>query len=191
MSGKKTRHRRRDEQPGEKVLYDTPLEELWESRGGFLYVRQTAGVKRWMRVITRPGVPHCGEDVVVFLSGTRSGDETPLGSCRRASHRRRRLGIILLDDPDPRWMKRLDGVIGRHVPKTFTPRRLRRAWDAYLLEVYLHELGHWQHIRAGREPGEQRADQEAERFAWKWMEKLLPREEVLGALALNWITDIT
>jgi len=38
MSGKKTRRRREDEQPGEKVLYDTPLEELWESRGGITVV---------------------------------------------------------------------------------------------------------------------------------------------------------
>jgi len=188
MARRERKRRRKYLMPGERELELTELDELWDARGGFLYARMTDGVKRWMDLLEAPGVPHCGEDAVVFLSGVRNDGKEAFGMCDSVIHKGRKMGVVLLDDLDPREMKRINGVISRHVPKTYSPRFLKEVWDAYLVQTYLHELGHWQHLKAGRRLSEAREEQEAERFAWKWMEKIFKKKEVIaGVMGLHWV----
>jgi len=176
--------------PGERELEMTDLDELWEARGGFLYVRMTKWVRRWMKLLQAPRVPHCGDDVVVFLSGTRNDGKKAFGLCDHFVFKGRKSGIVLLDDPDPREMQRINEVIKRYVPKTYSIRFLKEVWDAYLVQTYLHELGHWQHIKAGKKWSEGREEQEAERFAWNWMEKIFRNEVVSGVMGLQWVFQV-
>ena len=190
MAKRKGIRRKRHLMPGERELEMTDLDELWEARGGFLYVRMTKWVRRWMKLLQAPRVPHCGDDVVVFLSGTRNDGKKAFGLCDHFVFKGRKSGIVLLDDPDPREMQRINEVIKRYVPKTYSIRFLKEVWDAYLVQTYLHELGHWQHIKAGKKWSEGREEQEAERFAWNWMEKIFRNEVVSGVMGLQWVFQV-
>ncbi len=188
---KKKKTKRKNEMPGERILYDTDQEELWEVRGGFLYARMTLGVKKWMGIIEFPEAPKLPSDVVIFLSGVKNDLKFGIGMCTQAPLRRQKLGVILLDDLDPEFVREVNGMMRRHVPKTYTPKLLRNVWDAYLMHTFLHELGHWKNIRKnGNRGSEERHEQAAERFAWRWMERIYAPKIVSGVMGLNWVLDL-
>ncbi|MFC1654171.1 ImmA/IrrE family metallo-endopeptidase [Myxococcota bacterium] len=187
---KKKKTKRKNEMPGEKILYDTDPEELWEARGEFLYDRMTPGVKKWMGIIEFPEAPKLPSDAVVFLSGVKNDMKFGVGMCTQAPLRGRKLGIVLLDDLDPAFVREINGTMRRHVPRTFTPDLLKKAWDAYLMQTFLHELGHWRYIRKnGHRGSEERHEQAAERFAWRWMERIYSPKVVAGVMGLSWVVD--
>jgi len=187
---KKKKAKRKLVLPGEKVLYDTDPEELWAARGGILYDRLTPGVKKWMGIIECPEAPGLPSDMVVFLSGVKLDLQAGIGMCAQAPLRARKLGVILLDDLDPAFVREVNGMMRRHVPKTFTPDLLKKVWDAYLMHTFLHELGHWKYIRKnGQRGSEERHEQAAERFAWRWMERIYSPKIVASVMGLNWVVD--
>jgi len=187
---KKKRTNRKPDLPGEETLFDTDPEELWDARGGILYDRLTPGVQKWMEIIDSPKAPRLPLDVVVFLSGVKLDLQAGIGMCAQAPLRGRKLGIILLDDLDPATVREVNGIMRRHVPKTFTPALLKKLWDAYLMHTFLHELGHWKFIRKnGNRGSEARHEQAAERFAWRWMERIYYPKIVSGVMGLNWVVD--
>lgn len=176
--------------PGERWLAEVDKADLWRWRGGIFYQRLTQGVKKWLSLLGRPGVPRPGPHEVVCLSG-RAANAAHCGAfCRTLEGGGEILWVIVLDDLDGRSRARVNRVIGRYVPRTFDRASLSRVWDGYLLQSYLHELGHARFGRshAGR-GGPARHEQEAERFAWRWMERLCRTEVIARVLALHWIVE--
>ncbi len=161
---------------------------LWRSRGEIVYERLTPGVKKWLSLLGRPGVPRPGPRAVVCLSGRAANPASGGALCRALEGGKDLLWVIVLDDLARADLARLNRVIGRHVPRTFDRASLRQAWDAYMLHSYLHELGHARFTRRGR-AGLARHEQEAERFAWRYLERLVPPEIVARVLALHWIIE--
>ncbi len=98
---------------------------------------------------------------------------------------------IFLDDLHPKEIEAVNRPLRVYLHKTCTKRFLKRIWDAYLVHIYLQEVGHARHLARNCQRGsEDSHEDKAEEFAWRWMEKLFDKETVLGALALSWILGI-
>lgn len=178
--------------PGEKVLDQLDPEEVFGARGGILYVEKTPGVLWWMRLVDGRGTPPMGRDVVTVLSGKRNRDTGGLGVCFMDRMRGEKYAVILLDDPDPDELYSISMTYRHYTPRTHPWKLLRRLWDAYLLHTWLHELGHVRHfLKNGRRGSEANHEDKAEKFAWRWMERIFPPKVISGVLGLMWMAEDT
>ena len=87
----------------------------------------------------------------------------------------KKIGVILLDDPDPDELYSISMTYRHYTPRTHTWKFLHRLWGAYLLHTCLHEPGHVRHsLKKGNRGSEAYHEDKAEEFAWRWMERIFP-----------------
>ncbi len=176
--------------PSEKLLDSLDPEDLANDRGRIHALRKTSGTKRWERLLGNQRVPEMGKRQVVVTTGRENRDLNDLGAMVPFDLENGKcLFAIVLDDPHPKEVETATDPFKDYIGKTFKSRFLRECWDALMVHIYLHELGHaWHCSRNGWGGGDVKHEVAAERYAWRLMQKLHDKETVLGALALIWMT---
>jgi len=174
--------------PDERLLDGLSPKELWEHRGGIYYLRETPGVKRWIRLLRHARLPDLGDEQVTVLTGRTNRHLDDLGLCQPDTYRGRDLYSLVLDDPHPAEEASAGADLRRYLKRAFGASPFKRAFEAFLVQTYLHELGHARYCRSrGWRGPDARHEDAAERYAWQVMERLYDRETVLAALGLFWM----
>lgn len=174
--------------PDDRLADKIRPRETYPHRGGIYYLRDTPGARLWIRLLRDPRVPDLGDRQVVVLTGQRNRALDDLGMCQPERHRGREYYSIFLDDPHPKELASAEDDLRRFLRGTFSRSFFRQCRDAWLIQIYLHELGHARYCtsHSWRGPSD-RHEEAAERYAWHQLEKLYPRDVLLGALSLFWM----
>lgn len=174
--------------PDEGLLDALSPKELWEHRGGIYYLRETPGVRRWIRLLSDPRLPDLGRSQVTVLTGRTNRRLDDLGLCQPDTHRGAEFYSLVLDDPHPTEEASASTDLRRFLNRTFGAATFKRAFEAFLVQTYLHELGHARYCRThGWRGPDARHEDAAERYAWRSLERHYDRETVLAALGLFWM----
>lgn len=174
--------------PDDRQMDALSPKELFQHRGGIYYLRDTPGVKRWIRLLSDARLPDLGAEQVTVLTGRSNRHLDDLGLCQPDTHGEREFYSVVLDDPHPREEASAGEDLRRYLRRSFTATAFKRAFEAFLVQTYLHELGHARYCRAhGWRGPDARHEDAAERYAWREMERLYDRETVLAALGLFWM----
>ncbi len=114
---------------------------------------------------------------MIILTGHQNRRLDGLGICQEVKGNGKPFYCIFLDDPHPKEIEAVNRPLSHYLRKICTKRFLKQIWDAYLVQVYLHEVGHAKYIvKNGQRGSEDFHEDKAEEFAWRWMEKLFDKE---------------
>ncbi len=127
------------------TLDKVTADEAFEHRGGILYLKDTHGTRRWIRLLQHNGLPDEGQRQVIVLTGRQNRRLEDLGMCQPSEARGKEFYSIFLDDPHPKEVASVCDDLQRFLKRTFSKRFAKNVWDAFLTQIYLHELGHVRH----------------------------------------------
>ncbi len=178
--------------PTEALLESLSGERLWARRGQLWARRNTAGTRRWRRLIAAPGMPRLPRDLVVVLTGRANRDLLDIALFDPRAVEGRDLYCIVLDDPHPREVAAWGAMARRHLGGLLPARALGRAWDALWQQCFLHELGHVRYARRHGWGGlDGPSEEAAEAYAWSALARLHDRATCLSAWGLSYLADVT